>query len=271
MKQKAPFVRGQQAQANQSSLLIGKLYDEVGDRLTPSHSKKSGKRLRYYISHRLMKRAGEQDITGWRLPAQPLEDQITKAVTQYIKEHAASKLLSTPRAECIHKVLAVMGKVQSKPEAIVLLIERINITSGRIEITLNAQQLSTLFGITKADINTDALTIELPFQTRKRGVETKLIIGHVEPEKDHTLIRNLATAHKWLGMIKAGQSLDAIAKQDTTSIRRIQQIIAFAFLAPDIVQMILNGHQPIRLTSEWVLRHKLPNDWQDQRALVATL
>lgn len=100
-------------------------------------------------------------------------------------------------------------------------------------------------------------------------METKLIIGHVEP--DSTLIQNLATAHKWFGMIKAGKSLDDVAKQDNTSKRRIQQIIAFAFLAPNIVQMILDGRQPIGLTSEWVLRHKLPNDWQDQRALIATL
>ena len=271
LKQKAPYVRGQQVQANQSSLLIGKLFDEVGDRLTPSHSKKNGKRLRYYISHRLMKRAGEQDITGWRLPAQPLEDQITKAVTQYIKEHAASKLLNTPSAERIHKVLAMTDKIQSRPEAIVLLIKWINIAPGHIEIILSVPQLVTLFGMTKADINTEALTIKLAFQTRKRGVETKLIIGHVAAETDSTLIRNLATAHKWLGMIKAGQSLDAIAKQDNTSRRRIQQIIAFAFLAPDIVQMILDGRQPIGLTSEWVLRHKLPNVWSDQRALIATL
>lgn len=271
LKQKAPFVRGQQAQANQSSLLIGKLFDETGDRLTPSHSKKNGKRIRYYISHRLMKRAGEQDITGWRLPAQPLEGQIIKVAVQYIKEHAASKLLNTPSAERIHKVLAMTNKIQSRPEAIVLLIKRINIAPGHIEVILNAPQLVMLFGMTKADINTEALTIELPFQTRKRGVETKLIIGHVAPETDSTLIRNLATAHKWLGMIKSGKSLDAIAKQDGTSRRRIQQIIAFAFLAPDIVQMILEGRQPIGLTSEWVLRHKLPNDWQSQRALIATL
>jgi len=73
-------------------------------------------------------------------------------------------------------------------------------------------------------------------------VETKLIIGHVEPEKDHILIRNLTTSHKWLGMIKASHSLDVITTEDNTSRRRIQQIIAFAFLAPDIVQMILDRH-----------------------------
>ena len=161
--------------------------------------------------------------------------------------------------------------MQSKQEEIAALINRIDIAPGRVEISLNTLHLGALFNLKGEAINADALTFKLPFQTRKRGVETKLIIGYVEPDKDHTLIRNLATPHKWLGLIKTGKSLDAIAKQDNTSRRRIQQIIAFAFLAPDIVQMILDGRQPIRLTSEWVLRHKLPNDWQEQRAMIATL
>ncbi len=271
LKQKAPYVRGQQTQSKHPSLLIGKLYDETGDHLTPSHSKKNGKRLRYYISYRLSKQSGEKDIAGWRLPAKPLEDQITYAVVNHIRENVTSELLINPDAVTISNTLTVINEMQSRQDEIVVLINRIDIAPGHVEISLNAQHLGTLFNLKKPSINAEALTFKLPFQTRKRGVETKLIIGHVEPDKDHTLIRNLATSHKWFGMIKAGKSLDAIAAQEATSRRRIQQIIAFAFLAPNIVQMILDGRQPIGLTSEWVLRHKLPNDWQDQRALVATL
>ena len=271
LKQKAPYVRGQQAQANQSSLLIGKLFDETGDRLSPSHSKKNGKRLRYYISYRLSKQSGEKDIAGWRLPAKPLEDQILHAVINHIREHVTSELLINPDAATISNAVTVINEMQSRPDEIVALIDRINIAPGRVRIILNAHQISALFSLKASAINTETLTFKLPFQTRKRGVETKLIIGHVEPEKDHTLIRNLATAHKWLELIKSGESIDDVAKQDNTSRRRIQQIIAFAFLAPDIVQMILDGRQPMRLTSEWVLRHALPNDWQDQRVLIATL
>jgi DNA invertase Pin-like site-specific DNA recombinase len=271
LKKKAPYIRGRQIQAIQPSLLIGKLFDEAGDRLTPSHSKKNGKRLRYYISYRLSKQSGEKDISGWRLPAKPLEDQITQAVLNHIRQNVTSELLIDPDATTINNAVTAINELQSRQDETVTLINRVNIAPGRVEINLDAHQVSALFNLKESSINTEALTFKLPFQTRKRGVETKLIIGHVEPEKDHTLIRNLATAHKWLGMIKSGKSLDDVAKQNNTSRRRIQQIIAFAFLAPDIVQAILDGRQPIGLTSEWILRRKLPNDWQDQRALIATL
>ncbi|WP_461496350.1 recombinase family protein, partial [Pyruvatibacter sp.] len=46
--------------AKQRSLLCGKVFDETGDRLTPSHTKtRKGARLRYYVSHRLIKHSGE--------------------------------------------------------------------------------------------------------------------------------------------------------------------------------------------------------------------
>lgn len=54
----------------QSPMLCGKLFDETGDRLRPSHTKtRPGKRLRNYISHRLIAKSGEKDLNGWQLPA----------------------------------------------------------------------------------------------------------------------------------------------------------------------------------------------------------
>lgn len=53
--------------------------------------------------------------------------------------------------------------------------------------------------------------------------------------------------------------------------RRIQQMLQFTFLAPEIVQMIVEGRQPIGLTSAWIERTSLPQGWQDQRELIATL
>lgn len=192
-------------------------------------------------------------------------------MVNHIREHVTSELLINPDAATISNAVTVINEMQSRQDEFVGFIDRVDIAPGRVEISMNAQHLGALFDLKESSINAEALTFKLPFQTRKRGVETKLIIGHVEPEKDHTLIRNLATSHKWFGMIKVGKSLDEIGAQDSTSRRRIQQIIAFAFLAPDIVKMVLDGRQPIGLTSEWLLRQKLPHDWQDQRALIAVL
>lgn len=50
--------------AVEPSPLIGKLFDETGERLTPSHANKNGVRHRYYVSHRLIKQSGERNLSG---------------------------------------------------------------------------------------------------------------------------------------------------------------------------------------------------------------
>jgi site-specific DNA recombinase len=131
--------------------------------------------------------------------------------------------------------------------------------------------MDELTGVGPERLESVATQFTLPFQRRKRGVETRLVLGNIEPELDEALIRNIARAHHWLGKIRSGQSFDDIAKTDATSKRRVQQVTEWALLAPDIVQLILDGRQPVGLTSDWLLRHTLPVNWPDQRSLISTL
>ena len=81
----------------QSSLLCGKLFDETGDRLTPSHTKtRSGKRRRYYISHRLIAKSGEKNLDGWRLPAPELEAQVVAHIRKTMTDASVAARLMTP-------------------------------------------------------------------------------------------------------------------------------------------------------------------------------
>jgi site-specific DNA recombinase len=59
----------------------------------------------------------------------------------------------------------------------------------------------------------------------------------------------------------------AIAKQTGLDERYIRRILRFAFLAPDIVESILDGRQPHDLTLE-KLRAKLPMSWAEQRIAI---
>ena len=67
------------------SPLAGKLFDETGDRLTPSHTKKkNGQRLRYYVSRYLIQHSGQKDLSGWRLPAPMLEQTVVHLIRQHV-------------------------------------------------------------------------------------------------------------------------------------------------------------------------------------------
>jgi hypothetical protein len=49
----------------------------------------------------------------------------------------------------------------------------------------------------------------------------------------------------------------------------VSRSLRLAFLAPDLVEGILNGTQPIGLTAERLKRVDLPLLWEDQRAVLA--
>lgn len=117
-----------------------------------------------------------------------------------------------------------------------------------------------------------ARTVELRFQSRKRGVETKLAIGdETSPLIDATLIRSIAKAHEYYDAIKNGQTVEEIAKTENLSKRRIMQVIELAFLAPEIVKQIVQGDQPAGLTAKWLGINPLPSEWQAQRRIIAAL
>lgn len=71
--------------AGRKSLLAGILFDETGDRLSPSHAVRSGRRYRYYVSRRLVQ-ARRKDAAGWRLPAEHLEKIVTTFLAELLSD-----------------------------------------------------------------------------------------------------------------------------------------------------------------------------------------
>ena len=84
---------------------------------------------------------------------------------------------------------------------------------------------------------------------------------------DHELIRALARARSWMGMLQQGEYADTaeIAQHHDLSEPHVRRLLRFAYLAPDIVEAIVEGRQPRTLTVKLLLRG-IPLDWSDQHA-----
>ena len=261
------------------SPLAGKLIDDTGDRFTPSHSNKNGARLRYYISSRLISGKKQDEATmdrGWRLPAPMLESQLGNAVVRHLIDRLPIDLSVSPSVGEIEQVQRRLETITSHTEhhlpALLKSIDLATITQGKIDVVLIDQWIAEMLEVHLDWINPDALTFTTGFQYRKRGVETKLIIG-AGPVKsrDEVLIRNVAKAQQFYDAIKQGQSFEEIAKTENLSTRRVMQIIDLAFLAPTIVQSIATGDQPMGLTTKWLSNNPMPSDWLAQRQVITTL
>ena len=151
------------------------------------------------------------------------------------------------------------------------LIERIDLKVDELIICLDQKKIATFFERDSDERLQGLLSIQAPFQIRKRGVETKLSFADAPSQRDETLIKNIAKAHLWFEQVKSGKTFSQIAASDQTSKRRIQQMIDLAFLAPDIIRDVMDGTQPFGFTSDWCKHHSLPVSWTEQRTLIATL
>lgn len=87
----------------------------------------------------------------------------------------------------------------------------------------------------------------------------------------HEASRYRGKARGWFEALTRGESYAEIAEREGVWKQRIQQMLPLAFLAPDIVQMIAEGRQPVALTCEALINADLPIDWADQRTLIARL
>ena len=85
LQKRSVIKRGTHPSRGPTAYLVGKVFDETGDRLTPSKSKKSsGRVMRCYYSNRLI--SGGADPTGWRLRAEMLEQLLSEIVGTRLNE-----------------------------------------------------------------------------------------------------------------------------------------------------------------------------------------
>ena len=69
-------------------MLAGLLVDARGERLTPSHAVKKGRRYRYYVSAALITDAGT-DREGWRLAAREIEEAVIRILADALTSPAS--------------------------------------------------------------------------------------------------------------------------------------------------------------------------------------
>jgi site-specific DNA recombinase len=266
------------------SLICGLLYDETGDRLTPSHAVKDGRRYRYYISQRLMQ-ARRRDQAGWRLPGEELEAKVIASIRDLLKDQRRLWEIVGPEGRDAHAVqqvidraVQILGIVSSPPlqearDFLKTIIKRVDIEPGQISITILSDGLCRSLGIESNGPSTvpSDHTLKLPFELRRRGVEARLILGgepQQPPEIDPLLVETIARAMNWLSRLTSEKGITTaeLARRDGVDDGEISRILPLAFLAPDIVEAIVQGRHPVALTATFLKRLKpLPSSWIEQK------
>ena len=108
--------------------------------------------------------------------------------------------------------------------------------------------------------------VPLQFQRRKGGLR----VDADGPSPDVALIEAIAKAVYWHALLDTGtfNSVAAIAEAEGLTTSTVSRKLRLARLAPDLIEQILLGQQPRRLTLFWLLRHDIPALWSEQRQVL---
>ena len=265
--------RASRAGAARPSPLRGKLFDEAGVVLTPSHAVKSGRRYRYYVSRSSSSistpgNAAHARSPRWRLPAREIERLIGDAVAALLANPAELALVAREfriHETQISELLEPVGSWKGKPLDIV---QRVDLGLEEMGLYLD---LSRFLGAEEIVVR-----YVIPTCIRRRGVEMRLVLqsgenGACDARVDPALVKAIVRARQWFEQVASGQaqSFAEIARTEGIGRRYVAKLIPLAFLAPDIVASILSGTQPVELTAEVLTKRvDLPLDWAEQRALL---
>lgn len=259
--------RGRSETITESRILTGKLRDETGDLLTPTHTQRHGKRFAYYVSNRLI--AGGTGTTAWRLPAEALEACLRQLVIQHLQLAAETQtILARPdasqAADLAGRANAMADRIGREPELLGKMIVEGTLAQGQVLLNLNATAIATALHINAGELSPELTSITQPFALRRRGIEAKIIAGETIAAPDSVLQRTLAEAHLWARALLAGKSLIDIAQESGRSEPFIRTRIPLAFLAPRLQAAILDGRQPAELSVAQLIRDGIPMDWSEQ-------
>jgi hypothetical protein len=134
-----------------------------------------------------------------------------------------------------------------------------------MQIDLDRTAVASVLGVRPGSVAEHFLNLSAPFQRRRRGQELRLVFDDKPPEVDPALLRYIAKGWVWWEAIRKGKSLVQIAEEESVSPRLIANHLPFAFLAPDIIELIVAGRQPPSLSVTLLRRTTLPLLWSEQR------
>ena len=286
--------------ANSHSLFTGLLQDKRGKLFTPSHTVKNGRRYRYYVCHSAtMGNRRETPTKPVRLPAGEIEASVLSGLRSLLQSECevmdqvgmpddcadlTQKLLSSARDTAR---LVETGNLAAVSEIVQRAVYRIVVSQDDVEVLLKRDPLRQIIlkdemissfpsvaASPGSELPRSLISFKFAASLKRSGREVRLLLSPDSsqgtiPQESAALLKAVARAHDWHVQIINGEASGprSIARKTDLDERYVRHIFRYAFLAPDIVEAIVDGRQPHDLVLE-KLKKKLPMNWAEQRKLL---
>jgi site-specific DNA recombinase len=235
------------ARTNSEALLSGRIFDDRGNRMTPSHARKRGIKYRYYLSSALLQGQSERAGSISRVPAAAIEALVINSVRERLK-------LSTS-VDDRRLISNCVTRVEIRPDKVVI----------------NVQTEESKRG--KKGARTFCIPWRKPPAKRRREIllPDGIELQHARPirvETRATLVAAIARGRRWLKELVEDTTInvESIAKRERCSIRQVNMTVSLAFLAPNLVRAAIEGRLPRGIGVERL--RDAPVEWSRQHQML---
>jgi site-specific DNA recombinase len=217
---------------------MGKLYDDRGNRMSPSFSCKNGVRYRFYVSSALLRgRRAEAGSVG-RVSATEIE----RAALTALQPHQGRE-----KAINGHDPFAV--------------VERVVVARDHLLLTIASSDAADITGATR----------EIRSAWSPKTADPVPAIGSNDVQRTHNevLVQSVVRAHTWAQSLRDETywSVENLAEANGLHPKVVRQALRLAFLSPDVTSAFLEGRQPAGLSLARIPK-LLPFSWTEHWRLI---
>ncbi len=256
------------------ALLAGKLFDDRGNRMSPSHATKGGHRYRYYVSQAILQGRKEDAGSVARVPAMEIERRVVEAV----RGAAASPLAeSSMGRRSIPRVsgrpgatIGFTAAASASPSGTFDPAADLSPAVERVTIghtTLKIQLAEGMAGDSSDRVLVIPWTPPSPYRRREiiQGEDQQsAAVRPMRTKARAVFIDALRDAHRWLDELTTGSSrtIESIAARESKTERSIRKTMSLALLSPALVKAAIDGRLPRGFGVKRLM--DLPTAWSDQ-------
>ena len=245
-----------------AAILTGRLFDDRGNRMSPTHANKRGVRYRYYVSHAILQNCKAEAGSIARVPAPEIETLVCDSVRRHLAAmDAADHQTALADRDLIERHVA---RVIVKPQALDVWLIPTCEASAQAEDPVDDP----------APCHSPTTTITLPwtapsFAAVKGIIHAPCAKPAMKAESRDALLTAIAKARGWIDDIRVGRiaSFAEIAEREAQGERHIRLLAPLAFLSPRIIAAIVDGTAPADLTVTGLAK-ALPYSWAEQEERV---
>lgn len=203
---KSNAVERTKQRSESTALLTGKLFDDRGNRMSPSFSSKNGVRYRFYVSSALLRGRRGKVGSVTRVSAVRIEAAITEAIRdRFLREADADETLFGFTRRII----------------------------SRVEIKPNNLHFTT----------TDGIEQKIAWRREASKAAASSVTPEAISDVNEKLLQTIIRARAWLQMLSDGtyKTVEELASVANIHPKAVRQTITAGFLAPPVVEAVVRG------------------------------